>query len=327
MDFKKNFSIPVILTIIVILFGNNWIPRMWGILFEGSSQHEKKYINYNNSSLDIKEPVPIVDTNKSAQLPSHSFSIINFEDSAKVRLDTLIDKNNSLDISKDYSIDELLFFIYDDKISFVKKYLKDKKEYLKLLDQKRIKDIQNIVSLCDEFGLSMVYFNTSGNMIITEKGGKFGFLSTKKERIWNEIFDALEPLEIAPLTYVSRNDKWGVIDANGKIIVPVEFDSYNSFFEDVDFFAMERNGERFLYNKLGAKISQPPIEDIERVSGEHLIVKSDILKGLIDLKGRLVLPIEFDSIATDLEYIPRYKAFTGIEIKCYNEYLKEVSCP
>jgi hypothetical protein len=205
----------------------------------------------------------------------------------------------------------------------VKKYFKKREEYLKLLNQDQLNNLKRTISLNEKYGISNAYYGTVNNMIITVKDDMYGFLSNNEERIWNEIID---PIEIEPLIYISKNEMWGVMNENGEILIPIEYEEYDSFYEDVFFFAMKKYDNYYLFDKKGNTVNENFYDQIRRVSNEHMIVEKDKKMGLIDLKGELVIPVVYDSIITDLDQDSQYAAYKLGESVCYNKYLKRVQC-
>jgi hypothetical protein len=106
------------------------------------------------------------------------------------------------------------------------------------------------------------------------------------------------------LARVERAGKWGYIDMNGKEVVPIRFDSVDWF--DRGLAVIRVDGKAGVVDKTGKIIAEPRYRDVDRTSfvrGDYIYVWRDPdFCGLLDMKGREVLPTKYRSIQVlDLE--------------------------
>lgn len=313
---KKVISVSVALTVLIILFGNNWIPRIFNNLIDETNIDAQELENDLQSDGDssIKYSSKLIEKTEaqdSSDLIRHSK-----ENSSQ--------SNNpikQLDVGNDYSIDTLHRLLLSGQLNFVSKYFTDRKEYFRIFDKNDVENLRLTINAIKKLEVDYVYFDTAGDMIITLKDERYGFVSYNYQKIWKEMFDIVEPTEITPLTYVSRSGKWGVIGKDGKIIIPVIYDDFNSQFEDVNFFSMTKNGNIHIFDKTGEKITKDSYGDLYRVSNEHFLIKKNRYSGLINLEGRIVLGLEYDSIQVDLSSIKRYRVYLDGSYDCLSPNL------
>lgn len=96
------------------------------------------------------------------------------------------------------------------------------------------------------------------------------------------------------------NDKWGVINHNGEIIIPHQFKKIGKLINGI--FKVTSNGYIFGYiNELGNTIVPVEYARLGRfVNGKALACKSDNQKmkyGCIDLNGNVIIPFEYDKLS------------------------------
>lgn len=101
------------------------------------------------------------------------------------------------------------------------------------------------------------------------KNEKWGYLNMKGEQITKFEFDDAEGFDGCEYAFVGKNDRCGLIDTSGKIIIPIKYD-------DLDFLEVQ-NGEEFSNTNL-------------------LIVNKNDKEGIIDLKNKTIVPIKYDGL-------------------------------
>ncbi len=143
-----------------------------------------------------------------------------------------------------------------------------------------------------------------------KKEGKYGFFNTKTETIVipmeydnAESFFYIYPQsssfgeDVQPLAgyaKVERNGKWGIIDMEGKMLVPVIYDQIDNFSEG--YAKVTLNGKNG-YVSTDAKVILPiEFEQAGNFKNGQAEVKKNGKWGMINHKGEEIIPIKYDQI-------------------------------
>jgi hypothetical protein len=168
---------------------------------------------------------------------------------------------------------------------------------------------------------------------IVEKDNKFGVLNTKKQKnisceyeydygpLNNKLsiiareghfYDGFEIIEKnyffeGGCEIVAKNDKYGIIDTKGKEIISCEYDRIDGFFNDG--FAITEKEKRDSYyieytmiNTKGKAISRKYHEINYYEEGGIAIVEKDEKYGMVDMKGKEIIPRKYDWVLYYEEY-------------------------
>lgn len=144
---------------------------------------------------------------------------------------------------------------------------------------------------------------------IAKKDGFYGFVSRKNEIIQPFKYNYIYVLKGGYAVYVGKNNKVGIFDENGKIMIPFEYDaiystSYNNhltkeFPSDMDIFIVEKDGKigtidnknnviiPIVYDGLSGWVEYGPEAHFVKKNGKY---------GIISHKGEVVIPIEYDYV-------------------------------
>ena len=127
-----------------------------------------------------------------------------------------------------------------------------------------------------------------------EQDGKFGLRRDNAEReiVLSAIYDNIDEFEsdmaVAPLML---NNRWGLYDSNGKIVLEPAIDELYEFSEGV---ALAQIGDLFGYvDKVGRWLVAPRYEDAADFSGGMGLVVRNGLTGYINLLGAEVIAPQF----------------------------------
>lgn len=108
------------------------------------------------------------------------------------------------------------------------------------------------------------------NNIIVEKNGKYGVIDLKNNKRIDFKYDNISPLLLDKYYIVESEYKSGVIDKNGKILIP------------------------------------PMYEMIERIEKKYVIIYLDKGMGVVNLRNEVIVPFEYDNIEIKNEKIYCY---------------------
>jgi hypothetical protein len=134
----------------------------------------------------------------------------------------------------------------------------------------------------------------SGGLGRVEYDGKYGFINEKKEWIIEPIYESVgyENFENG-LCRVALNNKWGVIDKNGAVVIDFQYKSLYKFDENGQALIEKESGEKYYINKQGKKVAEYK-ETIEFSEGLGS-VKYKNNYGFVNDKLELVIePIYYD---------------------------------
>lgn len=162
-------------------------------------------------------------------------------------------------------------------------------------------------SLTQKQGLPYIYDRVSffsSTIAIIQKDKKFGLaycngeiiVSPKYESIWALFGWVIKP---QVLLTVRNNNKYGVIDTTGKIIIPIIYDRLNKLFNyDNGLIAVSLNNKWGLLNSNNKQILPTNYSAINRLVNNVIRVKTATTKkyGLIDSMGNFILDTVQDII-------------------------------
>ncbi len=141
---------------------------------------------------------------------------------------------------------------------------------------------------------------------------KWGFLNQSLDKIvipfkYDQTFffeDGIAPVEL--------NDKWGAINKEGNIVIPIQYQDYkfnNEDFSDFtesfyfirdDLIGVKLNGKWGFIDKTGATIISFKYDDIKQFKSGMAAAKLNGKWGFIDKNDNIVVPLKFDSVSVSL---------------------------
>ena len=98
------------------------------------------------------------------------------------------------------------------------------------------------------------------------------------------------------ISIVSRNGKYGIADAENNLVSKITYDSITNF--DLDtLYRVTINHRCGLIDSSANVVAEPIFNEIEYVSPNEIYLISDNLKGMCDIHGHIIIPVEYDDIA------------------------------
>ncbi len=155
------------------------------------------------------------------------------------------------------------------------------------------------------------HYKISNNYALLPKANSFS--STVDLNVLYGLIDTLGNIKV-PIKYqeilplkenliVMQNSKWGIMDMNEKIIVPLKYTSYDNYYSEPEnnkliYFKDDKNYVA-IYNIKKNSLSE--IDNYERIYDHYyqfgyLLVFKNKHFGLIDLEGKVVLPVEYERV-------------------------------
>jgi len=143
--------------------------------------------------------------------------------------------------------------------------------------------------------MTLLFFSSpaqSQELIPYRKDDKWGFSTNDKKMIIPAVYDSAWPFKKG-FAIVEMKGKQGIIDATGKVVVPLQYVSCNR----VDDYIIVRKENKSGVVDLNDKIVIPiKYSSIYRHHNGYWQVSIDKKKGIIRPKSEIVIPIEFDDI-------------------------------
>lgn len=105
------------------------------------------------------------------------------------------------------------------------------------------------------------------------------------------------------LVAVSKNNKYGFVDASGKEVIPVkyqEIEFYNSIYHDgIHLIAMKLNKKWAILDKHNNEIIPRQYDAIYMVEDDLLSVNKNGKWGVIDTQNKTIIPFQYDEISIE----------------------------
>ena len=157
--------------------------------------------------------------------------------------------------------------------------------------------------LINERGDTIIPFIYNGLALLESSKGNYykstlnrrkGIVRKDGEVIFFPTFDRIKNLDF-PFVLIKENGKYGVYDIEKrKWVLPREYDSIKM---DGEILSAQKNGENLLFFDLSGNLQNIPNYDPTIHYNNNLFgVREGNKKGVVNLKGELVLPIVYDSI-------------------------------
>ncbi|MDP4176352.1 MAG: WG repeat-containing protein [Bacteroidota bacterium] len=183
----------------------------------------------------------------------------------------------------------------------------------KIIDYNDIGRFGNGLARIDSF-----YYipQTNGNKLKKIKHIKSGYINKKGELVIPMIYDYASDFS-GGLAVVKKNDSYGVIDLQGKAVIPVQYSEVR-ICADNFIFVMDGN-KCFLFNNKGQKVKELDCYNVDQFSEGLAVAKSlkTNKKGFIDLSGQFVISPKFDMAS----YFQ--SGFAKVEIRGKGHYINK----
>lgn len=123
----------------------------------------------------------------------------------------------------------------------------------------------------------------------------WGLINAKGKEILTVEYDSISPLSNNHRLIV-KSSKCGIVDKQGKIIIPCKYDAYIHQDKKGDIFAFQLNGKwGFVSEKDEIKL-QFKYEDLTNIADSVFVGKIKGLAGLFDYDGNTIIAPEYDNI-------------------------------
>src|SRR4051812_6367475 len=130
-----------------------------------------------------------------------------------------------------------------------------------------------------------------------KQDGKWGFEDASGKVVVAPQFGTAEPFTLDGMAKVGNKEgttwKYGMVDATGKLAVPIVYDKLGRRFSD-NLLLVSQNGKWGFVNKSGQTIVPLTYEDAQSFTEERAAVKVNGKWGFIDPNGNVKIPPAYD---------------------------------
>jgi WG containing repeat len=153
----------------------------------------------------------------------------------------------------------------------------------------------------------IVYFD---NFYFCKQNDKWGVIDAKGKVIAKPIYDEFGWYISENLIRLKKDNKWGFIDLTGKTVIKFEYDFACNFYDQKAYVVKAKNPQIIntkgeIVEKLSKEDNECP-ENVDSVvevpdsqfdtDRSKFIKKQDGKFGVVDTKGKIIIPLEFDEI-------------------------------
>ena len=162
-------------------------------------------------------------------------------------------------------------------------------------------------------------FSLQGDYISSQNfKGKYGLIDAEGDEKIPFIYDEGLYFDRDDYSIAKKNNRFGIINLNNVELVPIIYQSLDPVFDQWDekpkgsanyFVAKTEYGAKIV--DLNNKTVLSGYESIDPIFNDHfkLIVQKNKKFGIVDLKNKIILPVEYDEISNWTEYGPRHSKF------------------
>ena len=162
-------------------------------------------------------------------------------------------------------------------------------------------------------------FSLQGDYISSQNfKGKYGLIDAEGNEKIPFIYDEGLYFDRDDYSIAKKNNRFGIINLNNVELVPISYQSLDPVFDQWDekpkgsanyFVAKTEYGAKII--DLNNKTMLSGYESIDPIFNDHfkLIVQKNKKFGIVDLKNKIILPVEYDEISNWTEYGPRHSKF------------------
>ncbi|MCB9080310.1 MAG: WG repeat-containing protein [Lewinellaceae bacterium] len=145
----------------------------------------------------------------------------------------------------------------------------------------------------------------SGLAAVKVPGKGYGYIDKKGNWVVEPQFDVAEPFvgdfaRVAKLVVVGRGSSrrdWGLIDRQGKLILPMENHSIYAYFPNQGFFVQKTEKEYYFLNIQGKITNSTPYDNLTTYTDDGLIrFRQGKVHGMLDNMGKVIIPAVFDEL-------------------------------
>lgn len=143
---------------------------------------------------------------------------------------------------------------------------------------------------------------------LVKKNGKYGMLDTGGRVLYPVIYDSIgvEPLSVGTILVFIRTketERFGISDSTGKVLIPAQYLTIRDFSRIHPYAIVTKRSGMGLVHLEGREILPATFTKVLINRHQSLVyVQQGTKKGILDTNGRVLVPIQYDSISLPYEY-------------------------
>lgn len=137
--------------------------------------------------------------------------------------------------------------------------------------------------------------------------GQYKYINLKGDVVIKGPYDYAQDF-IGNMAAVQKEKQWGIIDVNGKLLIPYNSVSDITSFSDRGYWYYEKDGKRHYINTKNGSVTILPLKN-NFLSEELIFIKKNGKVELIDKDGKVIMPPVFD------DYIGFSKDIAAVKLK------------
>ncbi|MDR1809326.1 MAG: WG repeat-containing protein [Prevotella sp.] len=139
-----------------------------------------------------------------------------------------------------------------------------------------------------------VYPAAKKNYFLIEKNKKIGLIDKNGKVLFPPVYDDVQSFGEDNFLVLSNNN-WGVIDKYNKVVVPVKYSGFEQI-NEYYYVIHSRDNKKGLINKFGNIVMLPKYDEISSFSENLLLVKNGNNVGIISNTGNVIIPDNYNSL-------------------------------
>lgn len=150
------------------------------------------------------------------------------------------------------------------------------------------------------FGDTVEIVGKSNNTVILKREGKYAIYSSLGARKTEFIYDNIQDFLYSDLYRFTKDNKYGLLNGEGKIIYEALFDSISIYKSPFGIFVKGKykNSKTAIITTEGRVVFQPFYDDAYVLEGDFILTKENGKYGIATRYGKGILHPEFDTIKT-----------------------------
>ncbi|QKJ61656.1 WG repeat-containing protein [Flavobacterium sp. M31R6] len=141
---------------------------------------------------------------------------------------------------------------------------------------------------------------------IQNLNGLVGVIDDNGKVVIPTIYEEIGSFRGESKTVVKRNGKYGLIDSENKIVYPIDNEGIETW-KDIDYYIIKKGDKTWIIDKNLKKLLNFEYQDLSPCSYEpknRFIAKKNNTYGVIDRMGKIIIPFEYSEMSNWVEYGP-----------------------
>lgn len=138
----------------------------------------------------------------------------------------------------------------------------------------------------------------SANRLLVKKGAYYGYIDREENLVVPCIYDDAYSFDSKGYARVRKDEKWGLIDSNGNIVLPIELSEVEYFDSDRDYLKVKNDRKWGIIRLSDMSFVLPAqYDEVEKGCWDNgvyqFVVKDRGTQGVMDVTGNVVIPFNY----------------------------------